>query len=147
MKPLPHRYLVTASASAQSPVELESDGPKALMSAPPPEFDGPGNLWSPETLLVGAMADCFVLTFRAIAKAARFDWISLTSEAQGTVDRADGITSFTAVQVSARLVISDNATMQTAEKLLDKAKKACLITNSLKCTPTFKADVAIESAA
>jgi peroxiredoxin-like protein len=147
MKPFPHCYQVTASAGEQSAVELESNGLKSIMSSPPVEFDGPGDLWSPETLLVGAIADCFILTFRAIAKAARVRWISLTCDANGTVDLSNGNTSFTAVQLRARLVIPDSTEMQRAEELLDKTKKACLISNSLKCTPTFKVDVAIELAA
>ena len=109
--------------------------------------DGPGNLWSPETLLVGAVADCFRLTFRSIAKVGTLRWISLTCEGDGTVDRANGTMSFTAVQLRARLTIPDTTDMQDAERLLDKATKACLISNSLKFTPTFKVDVAIGLAA
>jgi hypothetical protein len=33
----------------------------------PREFDGRGNQWSPESLLAAALADCFVLSFRAVA--------------------------------------------------------------------------------
>jgi organic hydroperoxide reductase OsmC/OhrA len=37
----------------------------------------PGNAWSPETSLVAAVADCFILTFRGVAQAAKFPWESL----------------------------------------------------------------------
>ena len=71
MKPLPHRYNVTLTSGEQSYPVLTSDRLEPFTSAPPENFDGPGNLWSPETLLVAAVADCFALTFRAIAKASQ----------------------------------------------------------------------------
>jgi organic hydroperoxide reductase OsmC/OhrA len=147
MKPLPHLYAVTASASDQSPVQLESAGLHAFLSAPPVEFDGPGNLWSPETLLMAALSDCFILTFRAIAKASMLNWISLKCDTYGTVDRLDATTSFTSIEVRARLVIPQTANMEKAEKLLAKSRQSCLIANSLKVTPTYKLTVAIELAA
>ena len=45
------------------------------------EFGGPGDLWSPETMLAGAVAGCFILTFRAAARAssASIPWRKLNS--------------------------------------------------------------------
>ena len=68
MKPYPHHYQVAASAGVEGEVLLASAGLEPINTAPPVEFDGPGNRWSPETLLVGAIADCFILTFRAVAR-------------------------------------------------------------------------------
>jgi peroxiredoxin-like protein len=147
MKPFPHHYLVNASASQKSAVDLDSSGLKTLASAPPSEFDGPGDLWSPETLFVAAVCDCFVLTFRAIANSSRLNWTSLVCDGDGTVDRTNGVTSFTGVQLRARLVIPVGTDEEKATRLLEKAEKACLISNSLKFTPTIEADVAIELAA
>jgi hypothetical protein len=67
MEPLPHHYQVCVESRPESRAEISSVGLTPLSSAPPAEFDGPGHLWSPETLLVGAVADCFVLTFKSIA--------------------------------------------------------------------------------
>jgi organic hydroperoxide reductase OsmC/OhrA len=65
MKSFPHIYNVTASAMPDGDVELTADRLPFLLSAPPAEFGGPGDRWSPETLLAAAVGDCFVLTFRA----------------------------------------------------------------------------------
>ena len=65
MEPFPHRYRVKGRGQVTGDVELSADGLTTLRSASPAEFDGPGGRWSPETLLVGAVADCFILTFRA----------------------------------------------------------------------------------
>jgi organic hydroperoxide reductase OsmC/OhrA len=40
-----------------------------LSTATPEEFGGPGDAWSPELLLLGAVESCFLFTFRAVAHA------------------------------------------------------------------------------
>jgi organic hydroperoxide reductase OsmC/OhrA len=67
MQPFPHHYSVIAKADTQGDVALAGDRLPPIPSAPPTEFGGPGDRWSPETLFVAAVADCFVLTFRGIA--------------------------------------------------------------------------------
>ena len=69
MQPFPHRYSASALANPKDEVMLRSDGLQPLHSAAPAEFDGPGDRWSPETLMVGAIADCYILTFRSLARA------------------------------------------------------------------------------
>ena len=71
MQDFPHQYSATALANVEGDVNLQSERLPSLVSAPPSEFGGPGDRWSPETLLVAAVADCFVLTFRAIARASQ----------------------------------------------------------------------------
>ena len=71
MHPFPHRYAVTALASPASVVTLRSTDLEDIVSTAPPEFDGPAGNWSPETLFVGAVADCYVLSFRAVANASK----------------------------------------------------------------------------
>jgi organic hydroperoxide reductase OsmC/OhrA len=61
----------------------------------PREFDGPGNQWTPESLLAAAVADCFVLSFRAVAVGLKFSWVSLDVRSEGTVKRSDGKRRFT----------------------------------------------------
>ena len=131
MKPLPHHYAVTARAGAEGSVELESAGLPALESAAPAEYDGPGDLWSPETLLVAAVGDCFCLTFRAIARASRCDWMRLTCEVEGKLDRIERVTRFVEIRIEASLVLPAGADEKAGKKLLEKAEASCLITNSL----------------
>jgi organic hydroperoxide reductase OsmC/OhrA len=143
MQPFPHRYAVTATAGAESPVTVESHGLPAMQSAPPTEFGGPGGLWSPETLLVAAIVDCYVLTFRSLAGISKLSWISLTCEATGTLDRVDRVTQFVDFQIRARLNVASGANVEQAKRLLVRAEEACLITNSLKTVPHLDADVEV----
>ena len=141
MQAFPHYYAVTATAGAGSPVTIQSTGLPALQSAPPAEFGGPGNLWSPETLLVAAIVDCYVLTFRAIAGMSKLSWISLTCEATGRLDRVDRVTQFVDVQIRARLSVSPGTDAEQARRVLVRAEEGCLITNSLKAVRHLDADV------
>ena len=141
MKPYPHHYVVEASGAPAGSVTLSAAGVEALRSAPPAEFDGPGDQWSPESLLVAAVADCFVLTFRAIARASKLPWENLICRAGGTLDRADHVTRFTAVRIQADLTLPAGGDADLGRRLLEKAEKTCLVTNSLRCEVTLEARV------
>ena len=95
MHPFPHHYAVTATLHKTGDLMLFTEGTRVIESAPPKEFDGPGNQWSPETLLTAAVADCFALSFRAIATASKFAWTSLSVKTEGTLDRVEGTARFT----------------------------------------------------
>jgi organic hydroperoxide reductase OsmC/OhrA len=143
MQALPHRYRVKGTARVTGDVELTADRLAVLQSASPAEFDGPGDRWSPETFLVGAVADCFILTFRAVANASKLPWVSLDCEATGTLDRIDRVTLFTHFDLSAHLVIPAEADAGRARLALEKAERNCLISSSLKAAVALQTTVEI----
>ncbi len=114
-----------------------------LRSASPLEFDGPGDRWSPETLLVGAVADCFILTFRAIARASKLSWISLDCDATGTLDRIGRVTQFTQFDLRVRLTLPHGEDADRARHALEKAERNCLISSSLKGTVRLTAGIEV----
>lgn len=127
-----HFYTATAKATDSGSVNLDIDGLASMKSDAPKEFGGPGDQWSPEDLLVAAVADCFTLSFRAIAAMSKFAWQDITCEATGELDKADTGVQFVGFKVKAQLVIPADADVARAETLLKKAKGACFVTNSLK---------------
>lgn len=145
MEPFPHHYRVYGTAHASSPVTLKVEDLPEIVSAAPREFGGPGDKWSPEGLLIAAVADCFILSFKAIAQASRFEWTELHCEVDGTLDRIDRTTRFTAISVSAELRIAADADSAKAEKLLQKAEHSCLITNSLIADTHLETRIIIDS--
>lgn len=147
MQEFPHHYVVKASADNDTNILLESPGLESVTSAGPAEFGGPGDLWSPETLLVAAVADCFILTFRAIARASRMEWISLTCDAVGDLDKVDKVTQFTGFRLKVRLEVPEGIREGKAEGLLEKAEKHCLITNSMKAGSTLDCEVIVRELA
>lgn len=147
MQAFPHQYSVVAKAESAGDIALEGPQLPSLASAPPAEFGGPGDRWSPETLLVAAVVDCFVLTFRAIAAVSRFSWVSLECDATGVVDRVDRVTQFTRIDLRARLRVPPGTKEDQAVRLLTKAEEQCLVTNSLKVHPHLEAIVEVEGSA
>ena len=131
MQPLPHHYRVTASGRAAGAVALATPGVPALDTHAPPEFGGPEGHWSPETLLVGSIADCYVLSFRAVARASKLEWLDLEVAASGVLDRSEGVTRFVSFTVAPQLTLQGDSQASLARTVLEKAKRACLITNSL----------------
>ncbi len=144
MEPFPHHYRVGTEAEPEGAVLVTSEGLAPLTTAPPLEFGGPGDKWSPETLLVGAAADCFVLTFRAIAAASKLAWTRLECDAEGVLERVDGVARFNRLDLRARLVLPGDGDEERARRLLEKAEKNCLVTNSLALTPSLTAEVIME---
>lgn len=142
----PHHYSVVAIADAEGDVALESDRLPSMRSAAPTEFGGPGDRWSPETLLVGAVADCFILTFRAVAEASKFSWVSLRCDVEGTLERVDRVIQFTAFLVRASLRLPAGANEEQARRLLARAERSCLISNSLKGSSHLEIEVELDAA-
>ena len=141
MQGFPHVYTTQAVADPESVVRICSAGLDDIVTTPPPEFGGPEGNWSPETLLVASVADCFILTFRAIARASKLDWNDLKVEADGTLDRVDRVTQFTRFDLRVSLSLPEGVDADKAEKILHKSEAACLITNSLKSEITLTTDI------
>ena len=141
MHTYPHVYTVQAASMPEGDVPVSSAGLPVLATAPPAEFDGPGDRWSPETLLCAAVADCFLLSFRGVARAQKLPWTSLQCEVQGTLDRVDGKTRFTQLLVKAALVVPEGTDQDKALKAMERAEHVCLISNSLVAERRIEAAV------
>jgi len=145
MDAFPHHYHVVATIRPDGDVPLSSEGMRIIESAPPKEFGGPGNQWSPEGLLTAAVADCFVLGFRAIANASKFTWINLEAHTEGTLNRIDGKMRFTGFTTHAKLLVPGGTDIERAKKLLEKAEQTCLIANSLNGERHLTLEVAVSA--
>ncbi|MBT8132206.1 MAG: OsmC family protein [Gammaproteobacteria bacterium] len=144
MQKLPHIYKVAAESSPEANVTLSSPGLEPIASAGPAEFGGPGDLWSPETLLVAAVADCFILTFKAIARASKLDWASLTCDVDGKLDRVEKVSRFTELNLRVVLQVPPGTDEKRCMLLLEKSEHVCLITNSMTSENHLDAEVRIQ---
>jgi len=131
MQEFPHHYRVAAAGGVEDLIELSSPGVPELPSAAPAEFGGPGDQWSPETLLAAAVADCFILSFRAIARASKFDWINLTCDVDAVLEKVEKVTQFTEFRENVVLEVPAGTDEAKAMRLLEMAERVCLVTNSL----------------
>jgi organic hydroperoxide reductase OsmC/OhrA len=143
MHPYPHTYVASAEGTNAGFVAVESPQLPAIESAAPPEFDGPSGVWSPETLLCASVADCFILTFRAVARAARLEWIKLECRVEGVLERMERVSRFTKFSTFARLSVPKGVDAAKARELLERAEQGCLIANSLVGARSLQTDVVI----
>lgn len=132
MHPYPHHYRAQAQGAAIGDVTVGAPGLPRIATQPPPEFDGPEGFWSPETLLLASIADCYILSLRAVARASKLEWISLQVDVEGVLEKAEGVTRFTRFTVTPRLLLPPGTGEGLALNVLKKAKSVCLVTNSLR---------------
>jgi organic hydroperoxide reductase OsmC/OhrA len=145
MTPFPHHYRARLSGGPIAYAELTAGGAPALRMAPPPQFDGPGDAWSPEELFLAAVESCFLFTLRAVARMSKLEFSCLTLEADGIVDRADRITRYTEIALRAVLTVPPGTDRAVAVMALEKTKSACLVSASIS-TP-IRLEVEIQEAA
>lgn len=131
MKAFPHEYSVHLTGGPVGHGQLSTPGIPDLALAAPVEFDGPGDAWSPEHLLLASVQGCFLLTLRAVARASQLEFLSLEVDASGTVDRQEGVTRFTEIVLRPRLVIAPGSDRARALRVLEKSERNCLVSASL----------------
>ncbi|MDT0690943.1 OsmC family protein [Salegentibacter sp. F188] len=100
--------------------------------ATPPEFPkGMPGIWSPEHLFTAAVSSCFMTTFLAIAENSKLEFESLTCPAEGVLDKKDGRFAMTEILLKPVVTIPNEADREKVEKIMIKAERACLISNSI----------------
>lgn len=147
MKPLPHRYEVQLKGGPTGYADVSSVGRPRLSLAPPREFGGPGDAWTPEHLLLASVESCFLFTFRAVARASHVEFVDLDVLAEGTVDHQAGVTKFTEILVRARIVVHRGIDREKLGHVVAKTEKACLVSASLATPVLVQVDVVEQTAA
>lgn len=132
MKPLPHLYEVSITGGPDGDAQIETPGVPSLRTAPPREYDGPGDAWSPEHLLLASVQACFLFTLRAIARVSQLEFVSLDLAASGTVNREEGAIRFTEIVLRPRLIVPPGTDHAKAQRVLEKSETACLVSASLR---------------
>ena len=143
MQDLPHHYVASASTLAGEHITVRGSDLPEIISDASVQFGGPGGRWSPEELMMAAVADSFILTFRGMAAASELQWDSIECSADGTLELIDTATTFTTITVSARLTVGADTDVAEAETLLHESEKACLITNSITAGTQLDTEIVV----
>lgn len=141
MKELPHHYATHLAGGPSGHVEAQSGGLPVLRMVEPIEYGGPGDAWSPEHALLASVQACFLFTLRGVARLSKIQFTRLELEAEGRVDRQEGATRFVEIVLRPRLTVAPGTDRTRALGILEKAKKACLISASLSTPIRLEADV------
>lgn len=70
-------------------------------------------------------------TFLAIAENSNLEFEGLTCPAEGVLDKKDGKFAMTEIILKPVVTIPNEADREKAEKIMIKAERACLISNSI----------------
>lgn len=147
MQPFPHLYRAQLSAGANGYGRLAGANLPVLDTASPVEFGGPGDAWSPEQLLLGAVEACFLFTLRAVAQASRLDVIGVDIDTTGTVERQDRVTRFTAIALHPVIRVPAGTDRERVLKVVAKTEANCLVTASLSTPVEVTPEIRFEAVA
>jgi len=128
-----HSYQVSLNWKEGRIGTMSSDTlPLKIEVATPPEFDkGVPGIWSPEHLFTASVLSCFMTTFLAVADYSKLEIEKLTCKAEGILQNIDGKFLMTEVILKPTINILKEEDREKTEKIILKAEKACLISNSI----------------
>lgn len=109
----------------------------------PPQFGGASGKTSPEELLLAALSSCFSMTLGFIFEKRKIPVQDLEMRAEGIVNRIERQLVLTSITLKPLLTIAnDNETLrQDIDSAIERAKQACLISNSIRGNVELKVEV------
>jgi peroxiredoxin-like protein len=133
-----HEYHVEAVGAGGRNGIVHAEGIlPAISFSPPPDFLGEAGRWTPEHLLVAAVASCFISTFEGMAQTSRLEFDSLQLASEGILTKQDSGWRFTEIRLRPVVTLRKKEDRDRATRLLEKAEKSCLIARSLQCKVTL----------
>lgn len=144
-----HDYHVELTGTGTKTGRLTAidDGLPELDVASPPEFGGPGRIWSPEHLFVASVASCLMTTFMSMAERSGVDVLSYADESVGRLSRdEDGLFRIERITLRPRIVIAPESRLDRAERLIEKAERVCLIGRSIETETVLEPHVDLAEA-
>jgi len=115
----------------------------ALHFTAPLQFGGLEGRWTPEDLLMTALASCFTTTFHAIASYSKFEYTDLEVKVEGSVNKTDNGYVFREIVIRPSLTIPNEKHRGWAIGLLNKAKTLCLVSRALATPQKFEIRIEI----
>lgn len=113
-------------------VTLEVSGKPDLLASADKPFRGDPTRWNPEDMLLGALAECHLLSYLHACVTAGVVVVSYRDRATGTMTE-DGKSggAFTDVLLRPEVVVAEASMIEAAERAHDDAHRMCFIANSV----------------
>ena len=139
--PFPHRYDLSLTWTGGDGCDLSSGARPVIRGGPPAQFDGTNETqWSPEHLVLAALAQCMMATYFALNKRAGIETKSYSSKAESVLDKTKEGLVFTSFKVTVSVKVAADK-IEDARRLVESSKKFCIVSNALKTTPSVEASV------
>jgi peroxiredoxin-like protein len=137
-----YRYQAHAHWTMHKRGILEAEAiPRTINFAAPPEFGGEPGMWTPEHLLLGAVATCYVATFRAIAERSRLNLDGMEVFVDGKLEKDEGGFRFAEIILRPVIKVDSDNDRDRAMRVSDKAERSCLISRSLSSKISVQATI------
>jgi organic hydroperoxide reductase OsmC/OhrA len=108
----------------------------------PPEFNGHEGVWTPEHLFVASVNACFMTTFLAIAENSKLEVVGFTAGAKGKLEQLEGQGFvMTEIRLHPKVTVRHPRDVARASRILRKAEKHCLISNSIKSATRLEPEI------
>jgi organic hydroperoxide reductase OsmC/OhrA len=117
--------------SGRTGIAKSSLAPTALHFTAPAQFGGLEGRWTPEELLLAAVASCFTTTFHVLADRSQFRYVDLEVESVGDIEKLESGYMFREIVTRPRLTISRSDDEPRGQALLQKAERMCLVARAL----------------
>lgn len=112
--------------------------------ATPPQFpNGVEGVWSPEHFFTAAVNSCFMTTFLAIADNSQLKFSTFDCQAMGKLEKVDGALMMSEIALRPKLTILDEEDEAKALRILERAERACLISNSIRSRVILEPEVQV----
>lgn len=143
MKQYPLKFTVTAESASGITPSWSTTAAAWNHSVPmsiPPEFDGPGEGFSPEDIYAMALQNCYIATFKVFAEKSRLQYEKVNVKTVLEVDRDEKGRPWMA---RAHFDVSLSGTQQkeNALRIMEKTSQSCMILNSVLTAKTFQFEV------
>ena len=110
---------------------VSSPSLRSMSVSTPPEFGGPEGEWSPEHLLLSSITSCFMSTYLVFVNKMKIENTGFECTATGQVEIVDGKYKFTYIHIYPKAFVGNDIDVERARVAMEKAKKYCLISNSV----------------
>jgi organic hydroperoxide reductase OsmC/OhrA len=117
--------------------------PNPLHFSAPSQFGGLEGRWTPEDLMLAAVASCYTSTFRALADYSKFKYADLEVEVTGTIHKIDSGYSFGEIVTRPALTIVREWDHERAVRLLQKTQELCLVARALSVKHRFEPRIVV----
>lgn len=95
--------------------------------------------------MTASVANCFILTFRAVSRAAKLEWLRLECQVEAALEKVQTIAQLSRFEADATPTVLQGADAVKVKQPLDRAYRGCRVANSLRETRTPEADIVTSS--
>jgi len=142
---MPAEYTYRVSAwwtSGRTGLAKCESSPNTIHFSEAAELGGLQGRWTPEQLLLCALAGCFTTTFHDVARMAKFEFTDLEVEIEGSVRRSRTAgCNFNEILIRPRLTVHSEDMCEAGLALLRRAKSICMSSRAITVPQTMEPTV------